>query len=212
MYGDERVAEIEREAAMFKLQEKLAAPAEPGSPPPSPAPSLTGSNGAAPAPANSEPAAPNAAEGRGPGGKFAVGNKCARGNPHARQMAKLRTAFLSVVDEETMKKLARRLLKQADEGDMVAAKLVLAYAIGKPLQGMSPDLVDLHEWAVVSTAPHRSAILAAAIEAVPPEVAVELLASLQAGHRAEEIFNDVSGPLLAAALKAHIGKRAVPLQ
>jgi hypothetical protein len=37
-------------------------------------------------------------------------------------------------------------VQKAKEGDVAAAKLVLAYAIGKPTEAVNPDTVDLEEW------------------------------------------------------------------
>src|SRR5262245_49777872 len=46
-------------------------------------------------------------------GRFVQGNKAAAGNPHARRMAELRSAFLDALPVEKMRQLADRLVRQA---------------------------------------------------------------------------------------------------
>ena len=52
--------------------------------------------------------------GRAPDGRFARGNTCARGNPFARKMAKLRSALVKAIDESKIETLAERLYQQLD--------------------------------------------------------------------------------------------------
>src|SRR4051812_24643619 len=81
---------------------------------------------------------PPSADGTAPAGKdsatgrFLPGNKCGRGNPHYRRLAANRTAFLEAVGPVQVKALAADLLKRALAGDVDAARLVLAYALGRP--------------------------------------------------------------------------------
>jgi hypothetical protein len=111
-----------------------------------PAPSRNGTGGNTPAPL------PPSADGPPPGGKdpatgrFLPGNKCGRGNPHYRQLAANRTAFLEAVGPEQVRALAARLLARALEGDTDAARLVLAYAVGRPQPAADPDGADADEW------------------------------------------------------------------
>ena len=86
------------------------------------------------------------AAGRDHKGRFAPGNKLAVGNPFARQVAALRTAFVKGVTAEDIAAIASALLAKAKEGDVAAAKLVLAYTIGKPQDTVHPDHLDLDEW------------------------------------------------------------------
>jgi len=79
-------------------------------------------------------------------GRFLPGNKCGRGNPHYRRLAANRTAFLEAVGPEQIKALAADLFKRAMAGDADAARLVLAYAVGRPQPAADPDGADADEW------------------------------------------------------------------
>jgi hypothetical protein len=108
------------------------------------APSPTGSNGAANG---------HATEGRESNGRFSVGNKLARGNPHARRVAALRKAFLDAATEARMRRVALKLLTMAEAGDVAAARLALEYTLGKPAKAADIDRLDLDEVALLSAAP-----------------------------------------------------------
>ncbi len=84
--------------------------------------------------------------GRDHRGRFMRGNPGGPGNPFARRVAALRVALLRPVGEEQMAALADRLLTMALGGDLVAAKLVLSYCVGKPGPSVDPDSLDRHEW------------------------------------------------------------------
>jgi hypothetical protein len=75
-------------------------------------------------------------------GRFCKGNPGGPGNPHARYAAELRKAFAEEVKAEDLRKVARAMLQGAQEGDTAAARLVLAYTLGKPMGGVDPDRVD----------------------------------------------------------------------
>ena len=79
-------------------------------------------------------------------GRFAIGNDGGPGNPFARQTAALHSAFLQRATPEDMKAIADRLIEQAKAGNVVAAKLVLQYTIGKPAPAVQPDKLDAEEW------------------------------------------------------------------
>ena len=57
-----------------------------------------------------------------------------RPKSQAHHKAELRTALVAAVGEETIHRLAARLIVLARHGDMNAAKLLLDYAIGKRLE------------------------------------------------------------------------------
>jgi hypothetical protein len=78
-------------------------------------------------------------------GRFVQGNEGGPGNPFTRRVAALRTALLQQITEEDIQEVARRLLAQAKEGDLAAIKLLLQYAIGKPLETVNPDRLDHEE-------------------------------------------------------------------
>src|SRR5215475_8865253 len=79
-------------------------------------------------------------------GLFLPQNIGGPGNPFARQVAGLRQALLNAVKPEDMQQIASALVSKAKEGNIQAAKLVLAYAIGKPQPAPSPDRMDTDEW------------------------------------------------------------------
>jgi hypothetical protein len=97
-----------------------------------PVPSADGLNGTA------EPPADDGLNGRDPAtGKFVKGNKCGRGNPHFRRLARNRTLFLEAIGDDDLKALARQLHAEALAGDREAARLVLAYVIGRPVDAVT---------------------------------------------------------------------------
>src|SRR5262249_23532145 len=84
-------------------------------------------------------------------GRFAIGNDGGPGNPFARQTAALHSAFLQRATPEDMKAIADKLIEQAKGGNVVAAKLVLQYTIGKPAPAVQPDNLDAEEWEHIKT-------------------------------------------------------------
>jgi hypothetical protein len=86
---------------------------------------------------------PNA--GRDAKGRFTTGNRGGPGNPFARRAAELRSAFLAAATPEDMQRICQRLITMAALGDLVAAKLVLGYLLGKVPEPVNPDTLDLEE-------------------------------------------------------------------
>jgi hypothetical protein len=122
-----------------------------------------------------------AAGDRDASGRFAAGNRCGRGNPHARRMAALRQAFLSAATEERMRQLAEAMYAAAVAGDWQAAGLFLRFVIGRPAGPVDPDRVDEEEWRMRRDAPDFSEVLAA----VSKLVARDALAMLKTMAEAE---------------------------
>jgi hypothetical protein len=77
---------------------------------------------------------PSTAEdnGRDSAGRFAPGNSVGRGNPHARHVAKLRSALMKAVTPEDIIAIVTKMVELAKDGDLVAAKEVLTRTLGKP--------------------------------------------------------------------------------
>src|SRR5262249_1994659 len=98
----------------------------------------------APSPASSLP--PPEMPPRDAQGRFAPGNPGGPGNPFARQVAALRQAVLQSVTAEDLQAITRKLVELAKEGNVGAAKLVRAYAVGKPAPAPEPDRLGLEEW------------------------------------------------------------------
>ena len=79
-------------------------------------------------------------------GQFTKGNPGGPGNPHARACARMLEVFRNAVSEEDMLRIVNKLIEKAANGDTSAAKLIVAYRIGKPLPGHHPDSIDRDEW------------------------------------------------------------------
>jgi hypothetical protein len=108
-------------------------------------PSTDGENGTA---AASALPSTNESNGRDERGRFAEGNAGGPGNPFARQTAALRRALCQTVSTEDVQAVTLRLIEQAKGGDVAAARLLFAYAIGRPAEVVDPDLLDVQEWQV----------------------------------------------------------------
>src|SRR5262245_60260032 len=106
--------------------------------------SKTGANGTAPG-ANGAASA-EANKDRDSQGRFAKGNRGGVGNPFARQVAGFRAAILQAATHEDIKAITKKLIEMARQGNLAAAKLLLAYTCGKPEQTSDPDRLDLEEW------------------------------------------------------------------
>ena len=87
----------------------------------------------------------NGTSGRKSNGQFAEGNKCGTGNPYARRVARLRSALLDAVGENGLTDIVQGMVTAAKGGDVAAAKLLLSYLLGKPVESVEPDYVDIHE-------------------------------------------------------------------
>ena len=73
-------------------------------------------------------------DGRVAGGRFGPGNKYAKGNPHARRVARLRAELLRTVTPAGLREVVRALLNQAKSGDVAAAKELLQRLLGPPVE------------------------------------------------------------------------------
>ncbi len=143
------------------------------------------SNGHAPAPltpVSDDGPQPNPmADGRTVKGTFAPGNKLGKGNPFTRKLGAMRKAFLDAVTPEEVGQLARELWKRAiggqfQPGDLQAAALFLAYAVGKPTTAVDPDRLDLEEWKLLDASPTLIQMVRVFAEIVSAEDAVAAFA------------------------------------
>ena len=73
-------------------------------------------------------------------GRFAVGNTLGRGNPHAAQVARLRSAMLAAVSEDDMKATIGKLVEMAKGGDVAAIKLLFDRVLGKVVTVEEPPV------------------------------------------------------------------------
>ena len=76
---------------------------------------------------------------RGPHGRFSPGNKLARGNPHAKRVARLRSTLLKAVTTDDIRAIVARLLQDALAGNVQAAKEILERTLGK---AQETDLIE----------------------------------------------------------------------
>jgi hypothetical protein len=144
-------------------------------------PNATHSNGRTPSPtpdagpAPGPDAKPPAAEGgRDTHGRFGKGNLGGPGNPFARQVAALRSALLASVTTEDMEAVTQQLVRQAKEGNVAAAKLLLSYTLGKPAAPVDPDTLDQQEWEIYRRAPDPGPDLAALPGRMPLSLACDM--------------------------------------
>src|SRR5262245_34415646 len=119
--------------------------------------------------------APAAGDGRDKNGRFAKGWKGGPGNPFGRRVARLRQALLDAVTEQDVKDVVAALITRAKRYDTAAAKLLLSYAIGKPVQAADPDRLDLEEWRLLDSLPTQTELLRALYDTFSAEQAASLL-------------------------------------
>jgi hypothetical protein len=67
------------------------------------------------------------------------------------------------VAEDGLRRVVKRLARDAEHGDVAAAALILAYMLGKPGKAPDPDELDLHEYSLMARRPDlheiRNAVL-----------------------------------------------------
>ncbi len=119
--------------------------------------------------------------GRDRHGRFAEGNAGGPGNPFARQVAALRVALLRAVTEQDLDDVARELVRQAKEGNLAAARLLLSYTLGKPAPAVDPDTLDAQEWEGYRRVPDPGPEAAAMIGRMPLETACEMARVVRPG-------------------------------
>ena len=82
----------------------------------------------------------NGSNGRGAGGRFAVGNAGGPGNPHGRRVAQLRAALLDAVTDDDLQAIVAKLVEMAKGGDLRAMKEVLDRTLGKPPAALAVEI------------------------------------------------------------------------
>ena len=93
-------------------------------------------------------------------GRFLPGNTFGHGNPNYRKLAANRAAVLQAVTPDAVGKLAKKLLRRALDGDLAAAKIIFAYAVGRPDVAADPDIADRLEFEGMAGAPDLLSALA----------------------------------------------------
>jgi hypothetical protein len=112
---------------------------------------------------------PPRTDGRDANGRFAKGNRGGPGNPFARQCAAFRKALCQSVTEEDMHAIACQLVKQAREGNLAAAKLLLAYVVGRPAEVVNPDTLDDEEMKQYAAQVGGEKVMTEALRTLMPE-------------------------------------------
>jgi hypothetical protein len=108
-------------------------------------------------------------------GRFLPGNPGGPGNPHVRELARLRALWREMTPDVVFESLQGALLGKALAGHFPALKLYLEYMMGKPDKGVDVDELDVHE--LLLEARRRGAERAARwadvelVPALPPEPA-----------------------------------------
>ena len=74
-------------------------------------------------------------------GRFAPGNAAAKGRskPHAAKVAELRGELLDAITPDAIRRAVKGLLKEAEAGNVAAARELLDRAVGKPIEA---DLIE----------------------------------------------------------------------
>ncbi|MBY0523586.1 MAG: hypothetical protein K2R98_09305 [Gemmataceae bacterium] len=137
----------------------------------------------APSEASAKPPSDNGTD-RDARGRFARGNPGGTGNPFARQVASLRAALVDAVNEQDVRDIAAALLRAAKNGNVAAAKLLLAYCVGKPGETPDPDRLDVDEWNLVKETSVPGRQMTTAVQRVPVQLASDfVVAALPGIHK-----------------------------
>ena len=83
-------------------------------------------------PTSNAPPLQTGANGRQARGRFAPGNKAAKGNGQARKVARFRAAMFSAVKAGDVRAIVVQLVQEAKAGQPWAVKLALEYLCGPP--------------------------------------------------------------------------------
>lgn len=167
-------------AARFTLPLPNGASGVPAQQPP---PSANGANGEQ----NDAAPSPNGGNGHDSRGRFAKGNKGGPGNPFARRVGRLRSLLVNLVTEEDLRAVAHKLVEQARNGNLAAARLLLVYLIGRPGEAVDPDRLDLEEWRLCQESPTIPEATDGQSAKIDPSLAC-VLAGILEGHNLEEML------------------------
>jgi hypothetical protein len=111
----------------------------------------------------------------GQGTRFVKGNQCSKGhaNPFARDVARVRAALFHSLKDADMRAVVNALVGMVtEEHNLDAARLLLAYCIGPPLEkAVDPDRADLDELRLLQECPPADALVE---HRLPPDVALAL--------------------------------------
>ena len=83
--------------------------------------------------------------GRDAQGRFAPGNRCGKGNPHALEAARFREALLRGVTVEDIEAIVKALVKRAKGGDIPACKEILDRLLGRAPLAVALEMTNPNE-------------------------------------------------------------------
>jgi hypothetical protein len=112
----------------------------------------------------------------------------------------MRSVLCAAVSEEDVETVARKLVEQAKEGDVAAARVLLAYVVGQPTAAVDPDTLDAQEWQVFRQLPVPAAEVQNIMAGVPLDFACKLVRTLapflgeMAAAKARQVFSGESQP------------------
>ncbi|MFO0968992.1 MAG: hypothetical protein U0793_25855 [Gemmataceae bacterium] len=75
--------------------------------------------------------------------RFSRTGTAAPGNPYNRRVALLKRALLDAVTPEDVQEIGKRLVAEARDGDVAAARVLFTYVLPKHVE---PDRLDINEW------------------------------------------------------------------
>lgn len=101
-------------------------------------------------------------------GRFLKGNPGGGTPPHTNKIAQLRKAFYSSVNDADISDVIKKMIELAKNGDVNAAKVVLAYGIGPPDSALADPFMD-------ELTGHRKLQIQTIINVVPREKLIELV-------------------------------------
>jgi hypothetical protein len=79
---------------------------------------------------------------RAPNGRFLPGNPGGPGNPFVKQVAALKGALYESLTPHDIRAIMQKMRDRALAGDVAAARLVLEYTLGRPVQGSTASALD----------------------------------------------------------------------
>jgi hypothetical protein len=108
-------------------------------------------------------------------GRFTPGNPGGPGNPFGRKVAAFRTAMIKRVTQEKFDQAVDTLTEMAIKGNAQAQKLFFTYIVGKAVQTVDPDRMDIDEWNVYRDAVPMKAEAATVMQAGDPQLQLDYL-------------------------------------
>jgi hypothetical protein len=124
--------------------------------------------------------------------RFTKGHQLSRGhaNPFARDVARVRAALFHSLKDADMRSVVSALVAMVtEEHDLAAARLLLAYCVGPPLEKtVDPDRADLDELRLLQECPPADAFVE---HRLPPDVALVLHKAAQALAAVAAVANEL---------------------